>query len=118
MKKGAEVIDNSMMKEIGLGGNNKLVENEIEILKSYDLMKAAVNSLQLFTSVQHVGRIRDVDVFGNDTPFKFYIQNTDAIHDAVRWNVTDTVNGISFAADKGKAPVSIKYGQLFTADPV
>src|SRR6478736_9274553 len=42
-KKGAEVMDNSLMKEIGLGGNNKLVENEIEILKSYDLMEAVVN---------------------------------------------------------------------------
>src|SRR5437868_11298116 len=48
-KKGADLLDNSMMKEIGLGGNNKLVENEIEILKSYDLMQAVVNNLQLYT---------------------------------------------------------------------
>ena len=49
-----------MMKEIGLGGNNKLVENEIEILKSYDLMQAVVNNLQLFTSIQHVPVLPDV----------------------------------------------------------
>jgi len=61
-KKGAEVMDNSLMKEIGLGGNNKLVENEIEILKSYDLMEAVVNRLQLYVSVRHMGRIRDVEV--------------------------------------------------------
>src|SRR5258705_3856803 len=74
-KKGAELMDNSMMKEIGLGGNNKLVENEIEILKSYDLMEAVVNKLQLFTSIRHVGMIRDVDVFTGDIPFRFYVLN-------------------------------------------
>src|SRR6266496_3239787 len=109
-KKGAEVVDNLLMKEIGLEGNNKLVENEIEILKSYDLMEAVVNDLQLFISVHHIGRIRDVDVFADDIPFKFYIQNSEAIRDRVRWKVTDTTNGILFEDDKNKTPAFIKYG--------
>ena len=111
-KKGAEVMDNSLMKEIGLGGNNKLVENEIEILKSYDLMEAVVNNLQLYVSVHHLGRIRDVDVFADDIPFKFYIQNPEAIQDRISWRVTDTTNGVIFAASKDEAPVFIRYGQL------
>ena len=101
-KKGADVTDNSLLKEIGLGGNTKLVENEIEILKSYDLMEAVVNNLQLFVSVKHVGRIRDVDAFGNDLPFKFYIQNPAAIQEQLRWKVTDTTNGVIFSDDKDK----------------
>jgi tyrosine-protein kinase Etk/Wzc len=95
-KKGAELMDNSMMKEIGLGGNNKLVENEIEILKSYDLMEAVVSRLQLFTTVKHIGRIRDVDVFADDIPFKLVVTNPLLIQQAQQWKVKDTINGILF----------------------
>ena len=114
-KKGAELMDNSMMKEIGLGGNNKLVENEIEILKSYDLMQAVVNNLQLFVSVHHIGRIRDVDVFADDMPFRFYIENPDAIQDNQRWKVKDTTNGVIFQADKNKQAEFIRYGQTYSS---
>jgi tyrosine-protein kinase Etk/Wzc len=114
-KKGADATDNSLLKEIGLGGNNKLVENEIEILKSYDLMEAVVNNLQLFVSVYHLGRIRDVNVFADDIPFKFYIQNPGAVADPIGWKVTDTTNGVVFSGDKDNTPVFIKYGQLYTS---
>jgi len=117
-KKGAELLDNSMMKEIGLGGNNKLVENEIEILKSYDLMQAVVNNLQLFTSIQHVGRIRDVEVFGDDLPFHLEVLNPQSIQDVKKWTVTDTSAGIIFRGNKDKAPVFIAYDQLFSYDGI
>ncbi|MEO5563143.1 MAG: polysaccharide biosynthesis tyrosine autokinase [Chitinophagaceae bacterium] len=117
-KKGAEVMDNSMMKEIGLGGNTKLVENEIEILKSYDLMEAVVNSLQLYTSVQHIGRIRDVDVFANEVPFRIIIQDGETIQDTKKWKVKDTTSGVSFLSGKDKKPVFISYGQTYAADGI
>jgi capsular exopolysaccharide synthesis family protein len=117
-KKGADLLDNSMMKEIGLAGNNKLVENEIEVLKSYDLMQAVVNNLQLYTSIQHVGRIRDVDVFGDDIPFRFIIENPEAIHEARQWTMTDSSNGIIFHGDKNAPAVIIKYDQPYTYDDI
>jgi tyrosine-protein kinase Etk/Wzc len=117
-KKGAELMDNSMMKEIGLGGNNKLVENEIEILKSYDLMEAVVSNLQLFVSVRHIGRIRDVDVFADDMPFRFYIENPDAIQEAKRWKVTDSTNGVILQTDESKPAQFIKYGQTYSSDGI
>ncbi|MEO8404389.1 MAG: polysaccharide biosynthesis tyrosine autokinase [Chitinophagaceae bacterium] len=116
-KKGAEVMDNSMMKEIGLGGNNKLVENEIEVLKSYDLMESVVNSLQLFVTVKHVGRVRNVDVFADDIPFKFDVHNPISITDTRHWQVTDSISGIIFQAGN-KPPVFIKYGQAYNADGI
>jgi tyrosine-protein kinase Etk/Wzc len=116
-KKGAELMDNSMMKEIGLGGNNKLVENEIEILKSYDLMEAVVSRLQLFTSIKHTGRIRDVDVFADDLPFKLVVTNPQLIQQAQRWKVKDTINGIVFEGNNTK-PVFIAYGQTFASNNI
>ncbi|MFI5130109.1 MAG: GumC family protein [Chitinophagales bacterium] len=115
-KKGAELLDNSMMKEIGLGGNNKLVENEIEILKSYDLMEAVVTRLQLFTSVRHMGRIRDVDVFADDIPFRFVIENPDALKEPVQWKVSDTTTGVIFRGNNNDKPVFIRYDQSFVSD--
>src|SRR5258706_888742 len=115
-KKGAELLDNSMMKEIGLGGNNKLVENEIEILKSYDLMEAVVSKLQLFVAVRHVGRIRDVDVFGNDMPFKLVIENPDELKEPMEWKITDTTAGIIFQGNKNNSPVYIRYDQAYAED--
>ncbi len=113
-KKGADLLDNSMMKEIGLSGNNKLVENEIEILKSYDLMQAVVNNLQLYTSIQHVGRIRDVEVFADDLPFHLDIVNPQAIQETQKWQVPNATNGVVFRGDKNKAPVFIKYDQSYS----
>ena len=117
-KKSAEVMDNSMMKEIGLGGNSKLVENEIEVLKSYDLMESVVNRLQLFTTVKHIGRIRDVDVFADDLPFQFEVQDKDKIINPVQWQVNDTLGGVLFKSTAEKAPIYIRYGQYYTADGV
>jgi tyrosine-protein kinase Etk/Wzc len=117
-KKGADGTDNSLLKEIGLGGNSKLVENEIEILKSYDLMEAVVNSLQLFVSVKNIGRIRDVEAYGNDIPFKFHVRNPAAIQDRLGWKVTDTTNGVIFFDDKEKTAAYIKYGQEFTSNNI
>ncbi len=117
-KKGAEVMDNSMMKEIGLGGNSKLVENEIEVLKSYDLMESVVNKLQLFTTVKHLGRIRDVDVFADDLPFQFEVQDREKIKNPIQWAVNDTLGGVLFASASDKTPVYIKYGQYYSADGI
>lgn len=117
-KKGAEIIDNSMMKEIGLGSNTKLVENEIEVLKSYDLMEAVVNNLHLYVSVQHVGTIRDVDVFRDEIPFRFEIENPRDIQGARQWKVVDTVNGVIFHDAIAKDPVFIKYGQTYSSDSI
>jgi tyrosine-protein kinase Etk/Wzc len=117
-KKGAEIMDNSMMKEIGLGGNSKLVENEIEVLKSYDLMEAVVNRLQLFTSIKHIGRIRDVEVFGDDLPFQFEVQDRQKIKNPIQWQVNDTAGGVILTSASEKSPVYIRYGQFYTADGV
>ena len=61
--KGAEMMDNSVLKEMGLGGNNKLVENETEVLKSPDLWRTLRESLALSMDVSRMAGIRTVPVF-------------------------------------------------------
>ena len=117
-KKGADLLDNSMMKEIGLADNNKLVENEIEILRSYDLMQSVVNDLQLYTSIQHVGRIRNVEAFADDLPFRIDILNPKAISETTKWQITDTTGGILFKSNKNSNAAFIKYDQAYTANGI
>jgi len=118
-KKGAELMDNSRLKEIGLGSNSKLVENEIEILKSYDLMEEVVDSLQLFLSVKHVGRIRNTVVaFGDDIPFTIEIINPEDIRNTRHWIVTDTVNAVLFQSEYDKHPYLLQYGQIYKSGAV
>ena len=57
MASGAE-----MLEELGMMGGSKLVENEIEILKSRTLMEKVVDALNLTVSYWHEGRIRDVEL--------------------------------------------------------
>jgi len=114
-KKGAELMDRSRLKEIGLGGNSKLVENEIEILQSYDLMEDVVDRLQLFVSVNHVGRIKDIAAFGNEIPFIIEIMNPDAIKKTKHWIISDTVNAVLFQGENDKHKVLLKYGQIYNS---
>ncbi|MET0298579.1 MAG: Wzz/FepE/Etk N-terminal domain-containing protein, partial [Flavitalea sp.] len=118
-QKGAELMDNSMMKEIGLGGNNKLVENEIEILKSYDLMESVVSRLQLFTDIQRLGRVRDVDVYGDDLPFRLIVLNPRDIEYKQRFAISDTTMGISFPDSTASSrTVIVPYDSSYSVNGV
>ncbi|MET0637343.1 MAG: polysaccharide biosynthesis tyrosine autokinase [Chitinophagaceae bacterium] len=117
-KKGADLMNSSVFSEMGFGSSNKLVENEIEILKSYDLMEEVVGTLQLFVDIKHLGRIRDVDVYDDDIPFALEIINPEIIRQPATWHVTDSTGGVLFARDEDTRPQFIKYGQETGIGPI
>lgn len=51
-----------MLEELGMMGGSKLVENEIEVLRSRTLMEKVVDKLNLTVSYWHDGRIRDSEL--------------------------------------------------------
>ncbi|MGR3812131.1 GumC family protein [Jiulongibacter sp. NS-SX5] len=51
-----------MLEELGMLGGSKLVENEIEVLRSRTLMEKVVDGLNLTVSYWHEGNIRDVEL--------------------------------------------------------
>lgn len=55
------------LKELDLFGGNKIVENEMEVLKSRALMKNVVDDLNLTVSYFTEGRFRDTELF-NKSP--------------------------------------------------
>ncbi|HEX2848002.1 MAG TPA: polysaccharide biosynthesis tyrosine autokinase [Chitinophagaceae bacterium] len=115
-KKAGDLSDNSVLKELGIG-SNKLVENEIEILRSYDLMESVVKKQQLFISYLGEGRIRDVPFFGSDVPFFIEILNAENIQGQIKWSIKTEKNKILLTNEKGNSQV-LAYGQLYDINDV
>lgn len=112
-KGGAAMMDNTVLKEMGLGVSSKLVENETEILKSYDLMDTVVRKLGLYSFVSHIGRIRNVPVFENEVPFSLEILNPDTLKKEKKWIITPSKKSFLFKLSSVEKAQSLDYGQTY-----
>lgn len=117
-KKGGVLIDDSKLKEIGLAGHSKLMENEMEILKSYDLMQDVVDSLQLFVSIKKVTGSKDIEVFDSNIPFTIEIVNPGVIKTEKHWTIIDTANSFLFQGEYEKQPHFLQYGQVYNSGDI
>ena len=71
----------------------------------------------MFTAVS-TWQDRDVDVFADLIPFRFVIENPDALRDLVQWKVSDTTSGVIFQGNNNNKPVFIRYDQSFVSDGI
>lgn len=115
-KKGGDISDNSVLKELGIS-SNKLVENEIEVLRSYDLMEEVVRKERLNVSVSVEGRIRDIHLFGSEVPFKLEILNPDSVFRSLKWTISIGPNKINIKGDSNSIS-SGAYGGIYIIDGV
>lgn len=58
------------LKRMDVFGSSKIIENEVEILRSRKLIQRVVNELQLWTRYEKVGRVHNQDYY-DKTPVKF-----------------------------------------------
>ncbi len=102
-KGGADVLDNPLLKELNIGGGGKLIDNEIEVLKSYDLMEEVVRKEDLFVDIKKKGNITNRSVFNEEVPFVIRVANPDTIEKAFKWNMLPQSDGkwkVKYANDK------------------
>ena len=57
--------EDDMMKELNIFSSNKVVDNEIEVIKSYTLMAEVVDSLKLNIGYYRQGFFRKVELYDN-----------------------------------------------------
>ena len=57
--------EDDMMKELNIFSSNKVVDNEIEVIKSYTLMAEVVDSLKLNIGYYRQGFFRKVELYNN-----------------------------------------------------
>jgi tyrosine-protein kinase Etk/Wzc len=68
------------LQEIDLSNSSKLAENEIEVLKSWNLISQVVDNLQLWLTYQLKNNLKVEDLYKR-SPVKFkLLQKTDSIH--------------------------------------
>lgn len=84
-KGGSGLLDNPLLKELDIAGGGKLVDNEIEILKSYDLMDEVVRKAQLFLDIKSKGSITNRSVFDKEAPLIIRVANPDTITKPLQW---------------------------------
>lgn len=109
-----------ILAELDMVGGNKLVENEIEVLRSRNIMGKVVDKLNLPVSYWREGNIRDVEQFG-DVPIKLlFIENTalgskEPFYlipiNKLKYELLDTEKKILGAFDFGQA-VKTPYGRF------
>lgn len=117
-KKGADILSNPALKGVGIWESAKLVENEIEILRSYDLMEYVVDTLQLFVSLTNIGNIKNYPVYGNDVPFHIEIINPGDIYREREWDIIDTISGLLFRGEEDKEWKILNYGQVYSSGEI
>jgi tyrosine-protein kinase Etk/Wzc len=64
--KGGTPSNGDLLNELDLFGSSKVVDNEIEILKSKTLMRKVVDRLNLSVSLSAEGTIKSSDLYAND----------------------------------------------------
>lgn len=65
-----------LLKELDMFSSNKVVDNEIEILKSYTLMEKVVKKLNLHVSYQTKGKFKKNDIY-TQSPIHVKVLNAD-----------------------------------------
>lgn len=68
-----------MLKQLDLFSGTKVVDNEIEVLKSYRLMEKAVSQLNLQVSYFVTNNFKDFEVYGNSCPVQLKILHANSL---------------------------------------
>jgi tyrosine-protein kinase Etk/Wzc len=87
--------ESKMLEDLNLFRGKKIVDNEIEILKSHSFMRAVVNNLGLYADVFEQTKSREIPAY-SFTPIRLRLKNPDAITKPAR---------ISFVYDREKKEV-------------
>ncbi|MEO7174679.1 MAG: Wzz/FepE/Etk N-terminal domain-containing protein, partial [Saprospiraceae bacterium] len=108
-------IQESIVKEIGLGGSNKMLENEVQIFKSRTLMEHAVRSLGMEVSMESEGRVKNSQFFNLSSPVQIdtYSISPKALPANFRLEIKDSSN---FTLSNDTKSVEGKFGQLTRID--
>ena len=67
-----------ILQSLNIGGSKKVIDNEIEIIKSRTLARAVIRNLNLFAEVSVKGKVRDIVAY-DASPVRFKFLEPDSI---------------------------------------
>ncbi len=115
-KKGGGGGDLSMLKSIGLLSGASNVDNELEIIRSYTLMREVVQDLQLNVQYFKKENLKTTELYGKTAPFQLWFEsfNKSAFAEgALKYEVVVTNKGLSLKAEEGPA-YQVSWGDSLT----
>jgi hypothetical protein len=68
-----------VLRELGVMPGSKEVQNQIDILQSYELSEGIVDSLNLQVKLNAIGRIASSTLYGSSAPVKIHIWQADTV---------------------------------------
>ena len=71
--------DSKILDALNIFGDKKIVENEIVVLRSTNLMQEVVKDLDLYASVYNEGKVRVEELYKENSPVYFYTAQPDGI---------------------------------------
>ncbi len=91
-----------IVEEMNIFGDKKIVENEIEMIRSRSILKNVVNKLNLYAPVYEEGKVNIVPAF-TKSPVELLVSNIDSI---------TSVDKIYYSYDKNKKIVTVNGKQF------
>ena len=98
--------ESKMAASLNLISSNVIVENEVEVLQSYSLMKRVVNTLNLYAPVFKEGKLHPVSAYGN-SPLIIEAPTPDSIRQFSNRDSIKKYNKIYFSYDENTRSVAV-----------
>ncbi len=108
-KKGNE--ESKMAASLNLISSNVIVENEVEVLQAYSLMKKVVNALHLYAPVFEEGKLHPVSAYGN-SPVMIEVPSPDSIRQFSNRDSIKKYSKIYFSYDENDQSVIVGKNQF------
>jgi tyrosine-protein kinase Etk/Wzc len=112
-KGGGATLDNYLLKELNISSKGKLLENEIEVLRSLDMIEEVVYRQNLFILVKREGRFSDQALFDTDQPFKLKVFNPNVIAKELNWVLYKEENKWFLKPDENIKSISIQENKIY-----
>jgi tyrosine-protein kinase Etk/Wzc len=94
--------DSKLLDALNIFGEKKLVENEVVVLRSADIMNEVVKALGLYANVNITGRVRTQEIYGPDLPVQFIAANPDSVYTSPKFPFTINWNEKTIVIDGKK----------------
>ena len=81
--------DSKILDALNIFGDKKIVENEIVVLRSTNLMQEVVRELNLYASVYNEGKVRVEELYKENSPVYFLTSQTENINPSKKYFTVD-----------------------------
>lgn len=111
-KKGPDIGGSAVFSDLDMFQSSKNINNEVEVLKSKDLMQRVLMELSLHASFYEEGRVKATEVYGRSLPLKLIIGELDsaAFDKSISLHIKDN-NSFELEDEEGEGRSLHQFGQ-------